>query len=65
MASQRLLIGIDLGTSSVKVAATDTAGFSTKEIELVRHYRAIRSDDMREHLLRLTRIISEQNLSDR
>jgi transcriptional regulator with XRE-family HTH domain len=46
-------------------AATDTAGFSTKEIELVRHYRAIRSDDMREHLLRLTRIISEQNLSER
>jgi transcriptional regulator with XRE-family HTH domain len=46
-------------------AATDTAGFSTKEIELVRHYRAIRSEDMREHLLRLTRIISEQNLSDR
>ena len=46
-------------------AATDTAGFTTKEIELVRHYRAIRSEDMREHLLRLTRIISEQNLSER
>lgn len=46
-------------------AATDTAGFTSKEIELVRHYRAIRSDDMREHLLRLTRIISEQNLSGR
>jgi transcriptional regulator with XRE-family HTH domain len=45
--------------------ATDTAGFSSKEIELVRHYRAIRNDDMREHLLRLTRIISEQNLSAR
>jgi transcriptional regulator with XRE-family HTH domain len=46
-------------------AATDTAGFSAKEIELVRYYRAIRSDDMREHLLRLTKIISEQNLTDR
>ena len=45
--------------------ATDTAGFTSKEIELVRHYRAIRSEDMREHLLRLTRIISEQNLSGR
>ncbi len=45
--------------------ATDTAGFTSKEIELVRHFRAIRSDDMREHLLRLTRIISEQNLSGR
>jgi transcriptional regulator with XRE-family HTH domain len=45
--------------------AGDTAGFSSKEIELVRHYRAIRNDDMREHLLRLTRIISEQNLSGR
>jgi transcriptional regulator with XRE-family HTH domain len=46
-------------------AATDTAGFTSKEIELVRHFRAIRSDDMREHLLRLTKIISEQNLSGR
>ena len=43
-------------------SASDTAGFSGKEIELVRYYRAIRSDDMREHLLRLTKIISEQNL---
>jgi transcriptional regulator with XRE-family HTH domain len=43
-------------------AASDSAGFSDKEIELVRHYRAIRSDDLREHLLRLTKIISEQNL---
>jgi transcriptional regulator with XRE-family HTH domain len=46
-------------------SASDTAGFSGKEIELVRYYRAIRSDDMREHLLRLTKIISEQNLSGR
>jgi transcriptional regulator with XRE-family HTH domain len=45
--------------------AGDTAGFTSKEIELVRHYRAIRNDDMREHLLRLTRIISEQNLTGR
>jgi transcriptional regulator with XRE-family HTH domain len=44
------------------VAATDTVGFTSKEIELVRHYRAIRNDDMREHLLRLTKIISEQKL---
>jgi transcriptional regulator with XRE-family HTH domain len=43
-------------------AASDSAGFSDKEIELVRHYRAIRSDDLREQLLRLTKIISEQNL---
>jgi transcriptional regulator with XRE-family HTH domain len=46
-------------------SASDTAGFSSKEIELVRYYRAIRSDDMREHLLRLTKIISEQNLPSR
>ena len=46
-------------------AASDTAGFSGKEIELVRYYRAIRSEDMREHLLRLTKIISEQNLPAR
>lgn len=46
-------------------SASDTAGFSGKEIELVRYYRAIRSDDMREHLLRLTKIISEQNLPAR
>jgi transcriptional regulator with XRE-family HTH domain len=45
--------------------AGDTAGFTSKEIELVRHFRAIRGDDMREHLLRLTKIISEQNLSGR
>jgi hypothetical protein len=31
----------------------------------VRHFRAIRGDDMREHLLRLTKIISEQNLTGR
>jgi transcriptional regulator with XRE-family HTH domain len=46
-------------------AASDTAGFTGKEIELVRYYRAIRSDDMREHLLRLTKIISEQHLAAR
>jgi len=46
-------------------AASDTAGFTSKEIELVRHFRAIRSEDMREHLLRLTRIISEQNIAGR
>jgi transcriptional regulator with XRE-family HTH domain len=43
--------------------ATDTAGFTTKEIELVRHFRAITSEDMREHILKLTKIISEQDLS--
>jgi transcriptional regulator with XRE-family HTH domain len=41
-------------------AASDTAGFSNTELGLVRHYRAIRSDDVREHLLRLVKIISEQ-----
>jgi transcriptional regulator with XRE-family HTH domain len=41
-------------------AASDTAGFSGKEVALVRYYRAIGSEDLREHLLRLTKIISEQ-----
>jgi transcriptional regulator with XRE-family HTH domain len=41
-------------------AASDTAGFSDRELALVRQYRAIRSDDLREHLLRLIKIISEQ-----
>ncbi len=47
------------------VAASDSATFTTKEIELVRYYRAISSEDMREHLLKLTKIISEQDLSGR
>ena len=46
-------------------AASDSAAFTTKEIELVRYYRAITSEDMREHLLKLTKIISEQDLSGR
>jgi transcriptional regulator with XRE-family HTH domain len=46
-------------------AALDTVGFTAKEIELVRHYRAIASEDMREHLLKLTKIISGHDLSDR
>ena len=45
------------------VTATDTVGFTSKEIELVRYFRAIPGDDMREHLLKLTKIISEQELS--
>jgi transcriptional regulator with XRE-family HTH domain len=45
--------------------AVDTVGFTSKEIELVRHYRAITSEDMREHLLKLTKIISGQDLADR
>jgi transcriptional regulator with XRE-family HTH domain len=45
--------------------ANDTAGFTTKEIELVRYFRAIQGEDMREHLLRLTKIISEQNLAQK
>ena len=44
-------------------AATNTVGFTSKEIELVRYFRAIASEDMREHLLKLTKIISEQDLS--
>jgi transcriptional regulator with XRE-family HTH domain len=44
-------------------AATNTVGFTAKEIELVRYFRAITSEDMREHLLKLTKIISEQDLS--
>lgn len=46
-------------------AAVDTVGFTAKEIELVRHYRAIASEDMREHLLKLTKIISGHDLADR
>lgn len=34
---------------------------TAKEIKLLRYYRAIRSDAMREHLLRHIRIISEQS----
>jgi transcriptional regulator with XRE-family HTH domain len=45
--------------------APNTVGFTQKEIELVRYYRAIGSDDMREHLLKLTKIISEQDLTGR
>ena len=41
--------------------ATETAAFTSQEIELVRHYRAIGKEDLREHLLRLTKIISEQS----
>ena len=44
-------------------AATNTVGFTSKEIELVRYFRAIASEDMREHLLKLTKIISEQDLT--
>jgi transcriptional regulator with XRE-family HTH domain len=43
--------------------ATNTVGFTSKEIELVRYFRAIANEDMREHLLKLTKIISEQDLS--
>jgi len=35
----------------------ESAGFTRDEIELVRHYRAITDDDMREQLLKLTRTI--------
>jgi transcriptional regulator with XRE-family HTH domain len=45
--------------------AVDTVGFTAKEIELVRHYRAITSEDMREHLLKLTKIISGHDLAER
>src|SRR5580704_17917326 len=37
------------------LAATNTVGFTTKEIELVRYFRAISGEDMREHLLKLTK----------
>ncbi len=46
-------------------SAPDTVGFTSKEIELVRYFRAIPNEDMREHLLKLTKIISEQDLSGR
>jgi transcriptional regulator with XRE-family HTH domain len=41
-------------------AASDTAGFSDTELALVRQYRAIRGDDLRERLLRLIKVISKQ-----
>jgi hypothetical protein len=46
-------------------SAIDTAGFTAKEIELVRHYRAIAGEDMREHLVKLTKVISAHDLSGR
>ena len=36
---------------------TPAAGFSREEIELVRHFRQIPSDDVREHLLQMTKRI--------
>jgi transcriptional regulator with XRE-family HTH domain len=50
---------------SEPTSAIDTAGFTAKEIELVRHYRAIASEDMREHLVKLTKGISARDLSGR
>src|SRR5260370_547619 len=44
-------------------AATKTVAFTTKEIEVVGYFRGIGREDMREHLLKLTKIISEQDLS--
>lgn len=41
-------------------AKTDGAKFTAKEMKLVRHYRAIRSDAMREHLLHHIRLIGKQ-----
>lgn len=41
-------------------ATTDGAKFTAKEMRLVRHYRAIRSDAMREHLLHHIRLIGKQ-----
>jgi transcriptional regulator with XRE-family HTH domain len=46
-------------------AAIETAGFSDKEVTLIRHYRAIRSDNLREHLLRLMKMVSEPIPSSR
>lgn len=45
--------------------ATETAAFTSQEIELVRHYRTIGNEDLRGHLLQLTKIISEQSWSAR
>ncbi len=50
---------------SEPTSAPDTVGFTSKEIELVRYFRAIPREDMREHLLKLTKIISEQDLTGR
>lgn len=45
--------------------ATETAAFTSQEIELVRHYRTIGNEDLRGHLLQLAKIISEQSRSTR
>ncbi|HLJ64449.1 MAG TPA: helix-turn-helix domain-containing protein [Stellaceae bacterium] len=41
----------------------DTIGFTPMEIELVRSYRAITSEDRREHVLRLTKLFSTEAAS--
>jgi len=40
-----------------EAAAKETNGFSREEIELVRHFRQIPSDEVREHLLQMTKRI--------
>jgi len=44
----------ELGGEAV---AKETNGFSREEIELVRHFRQIPSDEVREHLLQMTKRI--------
>jgi transcriptional regulator with XRE-family HTH domain len=40
-----------------EAATKETNGFSREEIELVRHFRQIPSDEVREHLLQMTKRI--------
>jgi transcriptional regulator with XRE-family HTH domain len=44
----------DLGGAAT---STESNGFSREEIELVRHFRQIPSDEVREHLLQMTKRI--------
>ena len=47
-----------------EAAATEGNGFSREEIELVRHFRQIPSDEVREHLLQMTKRIGSLDNGD-
>ncbi len=47
-----------------ETAATTGNGFSREEIELVRHFRQIPSDEVREHLLQMTKRIGSFESAD-
>jgi transcriptional regulator with XRE-family HTH domain len=51
----------DLGGAT---ATSESSGFSREEIELVRHFRQIPSDEVREHLLQMTKRIGSLDSAD-